>query len=132
MSGKPEYSYEQYKELLKDMMRTSIEVKTKDFTLRIMESLINEKDTIKNFEPPQRIASLIPEKVTLSTIRFGTMTSIFIENEFKLSYNKNQFGLKREIYQEIKRRFNDKIKKLFCELVDEAFVITHKESQYVF
>jgi len=131
-SGNQENMYEKHEKLLQDMMQTSIELKANNPRLKRLErleSMVNEVITVKDFEPPQKMSSLIPEKVTLSTIRFGTMTSIFIENEFKVSYNKNQFGLTSEIYCEISKtiakRLRDDMQKLFASFEEELTTITY-------
>jgi len=123
MLGILEYSYERYKELLNDMMQTVIELKTKELSLRRLEGFVSGTITLKDFEPPQKMSSIIPEKVTLTTIDFGTMATIFIENEFKLSYKQRQFGLINEIYQEIikamSKTFYEELSKFFTSFEED-------------
>jgi len=122
-----ENSYERYEELLKDMMQTSIKLKTDDLRLRRLEGLISERIVVKNFEPPQKISSIIPEKVTLSMMRFGTMATIFIENEFKLPCNTNKSNLKSEIHQEIIKQMNNEMKELFMSFKEDKPAITYSK-----
>jgi len=121
--------YERYEELIKDMIQTTIELKTDDLRLRRLESLIFGRITIKNFEPPQKISSIIPEKVTLSKIRFGSIATILVENEFKLTYNSNQLTSTRETYHEIskamEKQVNEAIEQLFMSFKDDKPPITY-------
>jgi hypothetical protein len=131
MSKISEYSHEKYEELLKDMMQTVIVLKLNDPRIDRSECMVSERIVIKDFKPPQKMSSIIPEKVPLSIMTFGTMTTIFIENEFTLPCNQNQFELKIEIYrkifQEITSQMYDEMGKLFASFTEDNLIITYSK-----
>jgi hypothetical protein len=131
MSKISKYSHEKYESLLNDMMQTVIELKSNNPRIGRSECMVSGRIVIKEFEPPEKMSSIIPEKVPLSIMTFGTMTTIFIENEFKLPCNQNQFGLKGKIYrkisQEITRQMYNEIEKLFTSFTEDNPIITYSK-----
>lgn len=102
LSQKSEYSYERYRELLKDMIRTYISLETNK--LRIQGTLIMQIYESKVKRPTRSRSPIIPKEVPLTVIKFGAVATALFKNELKFTYNpKPIIGLKSGISQALAR-----------------------------
>jgi len=102
LSQKSEYSYERYRELLKDMIRTYISLETNK--LRIQGTLIMQIYESKVKRPTRSRSPIIPKEVPLTVIKFGAVATALFKNELKFTYNpKPIMGLKSGISQALAR-----------------------------
>ena len=102
LSQKSEYSYERYRELLKDMIRTYISLETNK--LRIQGTLIMQIYESKVKRPTQSRSPIIPKEVPLTVIKFGAVATALFKNELRFTYDpKTIMGLRNGISQAVAR-----------------------------
>jgi hypothetical protein len=102
LSQKSDYSYGRYRELLKDMIRTYIQLKTEK--LEIEGTLIMEIEKSEILKPTKSKSPLIPEQVPLKAITFGAVATALFEDELRFTYDpKPIMELKSGISQAVVR-----------------------------
>jgi hypothetical protein len=85
LSQKSIYSYERYRILLEDMIRTVITLETEK--LKTQGTLIMQIDESPVLKPVKSRSPIIPKQVPLVTIKFGAVATALIENELKFTYD---------------------------------------------
>jgi hypothetical protein len=86
LSQETKYSYETYKRLIKDMIQTYIELKTKKLEIQgtLLMEVYKSSSVIK---PVESKSPIIPTKAPLKVAKFGAVGTALMEKELKFTYN---------------------------------------------
>jgi len=98
------YSYETYKKLIEDMIRTYIKLETDE--LIVEGTLIARKITAKNYSRKSRsnLPQLRGKEVCYAVIELGDVASLLFEKELRFAYNPEKImGLRSGISQALVR-----------------------------
>jgi len=85
LSQGSKYSYAKYKELLKDMIQTYIELETDK--VRIKGTLILEVKESLVKKPIKSKSPIIPEETPLTVVIFGAVATALIDKELRFTYD---------------------------------------------
>jgi hypothetical protein len=85
LSQSSKYSYAKYKELLKDMIQTYIELETDK--VRIKGTLIMKVQESLVKKPTKGKSPIIPEETPLTVVIFGDVATALIDKELRFTYD---------------------------------------------